>query len=127
MVCGCLTAWMVLTALCVILLLRLLGRSLTLGWNITMTKDFLAALMVEWHPPVLGSSSINKLGLDNGTYGNLLRAMKNLELGLDMSQEPVIAVIVIISFTVSIIFHTNLYSPSFCFSYRKLTIQQDVL
>ena len=46
MVCGYLTAQMILTALCVIVLLKH-HRSLTLQWNITKTKDFLAGLMVE--------------------------------------------------------------------------------
>ena len=37
-----------------------------------MTKDFLAGLTVEWHPLLLFySSSINKLGLNNGTFGKL--------------------------------------------------------
>ena len=53
MVCGCLTAQMILIALCVIMLLKWLGKLLTLQWNITMTKDFLAGLTVEWHPIVL--------------------------------------------------------------------------
>ena len=34
-----------------IMLLRWLKRLRTLHWNITMTKDFLAGLTVEWHPP----------------------------------------------------------------------------
>ena len=34
-----------------IMLLMWLKRLLTLRWNITMTKDFLAGLTVEWHPP----------------------------------------------------------------------------
>ena len=38
--------------------------------NITMTKDFLAGLTVEWHPLALESSSINGLGLNNGIFGN---------------------------------------------------------
>ena len=100
MVCGCLTAQMILTALYVIMLLKSLGNLLTLRWNSTMTKDFLAGLRVEWHPLVLRSSSINKLGLNNGTYGNLLRAPNNLELGPDISQRPFV-VIVIISFTIN--------------------------
>ena len=77
-----------------------------MAWKVTNTtmehyhdKDFLAGLTVEWQPFLLGSSSVNKLGLNNGTYGNLLQAPKNLELGLDISQEPVI-VIVIISFAI---------------------------
>ena len=50
-----------------------------------MTNDLLAGLMVKWHPFALKSSSINGLGLNNGTSGNLPRAPKNLELGLDIS------------------------------------------
>ena len=53
MVCGCLTAQMILIALCVIMLLKWRGKLLTLQWNITMTKDFLAGLTVKWHPIVL--------------------------------------------------------------------------
>ena len=59
--------------------------------------------------PVLESSSINRLGLINGTSGNLLRAPKNLGLRLDISQGPII-VIVIISF--AIINHIS-YKPVF--------------
>ena len=53
-------------------------------------KDSLAGLTAEWHLLVLELSSINRLGLNNGTSGNLLRAPKNLGLGLDISQEPII-------------------------------------
>ena len=53
------------------------------------------------------SFSINKLGLNNGTFGNLLQTPKNLELGPDISQRPVV-VIVTISF--AIISHI-LYMP----------------
>ena len=74
-----------------------------------MTKDFLGGLTVECL--ILKSSSINRLGLDNGTYGNLLRALKNLGLGLDISQGP-IAVIETISFT---IINHILYKPMFHF------------
>ena len=55
-----------------------------------MTKDFLGGLMLEWPPFVLESSSINTLGLNNGTSGNLLRAPKNLELELDILWGPVV-------------------------------------
>ena len=75
-------------------------RLLTLKWNITMTKDFLAGLTVQWHPLLLLEPSlINKLGLNNGTYGNLLPAPKNLGLRPDTLQGPVM-VIVTISFAV---------------------------
>ena len=58
-------------------------------------------------PPLLELSSINKLGLNNGTSGNLLPEQKNLKLGLDISQRPVV-IIVTISF--AIISHI-LYRP----------------
>ena len=51
-----------------------------------MTKDSLAGLMVKWHLLALKSFSINKLGLNNGTSENLLQVLKNLELGLDISE-----------------------------------------
>ena len=88
----------------------------------TMTKDFLAGLMVEWHPLLLLELSwINKLGLNNGTSGNLLPAPKNLGLRPDISQGPVV-VIVTTSFTISIIFYTGLCPTSFCYSHKKFTI-----
>ena len=65
-----------------------------------MTKDFLAGLTVQWHPLLLLKPSlINKLGLNNGTYGNLLPAPKNLGLRPDTLQGPVM-VIVTISFAI---------------------------
>ena len=61
-----------------------------------MTKDFLGGLTVECPlSPILESSSINRLGLNNGTSGNLLRAPKNLGLGLDIPQGPVIVIVTI--------------------------------
>ena len=77
MVCGYLTAQMILTALCVIVLLKY-HRSLTLQWNIAKTKDFLAGLTVEWHPLVLQSSSI-KIGPDQWDIQKL--AVSSIELG----------------------------------------------
>ena len=62
-------------------------------------KDSLASLMAKWHLLSLKSSSINELGLNNETSGNLLSTPKNLELGLDISQGPDI-VIVTISFVI---------------------------
>ena len=56
--------------------------------NTSMTKDSLAGFLVEWHLLPLKLSSINKLGLSYGTPGNLLEILKNLELGLDISQGP---------------------------------------
>ena len=82
-----------------------------------MTKDFLAGLRVKWHPLlILELSSINKLGLNYGTYKNLLQTPKNLKLGVDISQRPVM-VIVTISF--AIISHI-LYRPvsHFCYALR---------
>ena len=58
-----------------------------------MTKDFLADLMVEWHLLLLELSSINRVGLNNGTSGNLLPALKNLGLRLDISQGPVVFIV----------------------------------
>ena len=58
-----------------------------------MTKDFLAGLMMKWHPFTLKSSSINGLGLNNGTSGNLPQAPKNLELGMDILCGPVIGIV----------------------------------
>ena len=49
-------------------------------------KGLLGWLTVEWHPLILKSSLINRLGLNNGTSGNLLHPPKNLEFGLDISQ-----------------------------------------
>ena len=45
-------------------------------------------------PPslVLESSLINRLGLNNGTSGNLLQAPRNLGLGLDISQGPIVVI-----------------------------------
>ena len=60
-----------------------------------LTKDFLAGLTVEWHPLDIESSSINKLDLNNGTSENLLQVLQNLELGLDISQGPVIVIVTI--------------------------------
>ena len=58
-------------------------------------------------PALLELPWINTLSLNNGTFGNLLRTPKNLELGPDISQRPVV-VIVTISFAV--IGHTS-YKP----------------
>ena len=60
-----------------------------------MTKDSLAGLIAEWHLLALKLSSINELGLTNGTPGNLLQVLKNLELGLDISQRPVLVIVTI--------------------------------
>ena len=72
-------------------------------------KDSLAGLRVKYHLLALKSSLINRLGLNNGTSGNLLQAPKNLGLRLDISQVPII-IIVIISFP--IINHIS-YKPVF--------------
>ena len=76
-----------------------------------MTEDFLGGLTVQWPPVIFQLSSINRLGLNNGTSRNLLQAPKNLGLGLDISQGTIV-VIVIISF--AIIYHI-LYKPMFHF------------
>ena len=81
-----------------------LGKEQKTLWNITMTEDFLASLTMEWHPLILKSSSINRMSLNNETSENLLPAPKNLGLGPDISQGPV----VVISF--AIISHI-LYRP----------------
>ena len=60
-----------------------------------MTKDSLAGFLVEWHLLPLKLSSINKLGLSYGTPGNLLEILKNLELGLDISQRLVVVIVII--------------------------------
>ena len=72
-----------------------------------MTKDFLGGLMAEWPPFVLELSLINRLLLNNRTSGSLLQAVKNLGLGPDISQGPVV-VIAIISFA---LVNHNLYKP----------------
>ena len=95
----------------VIMLLKWHRRLLILQWSITMTEDFLGGLTVERTPLVLESSLINRLGLNNGTSGNLLQALRNLGLGLDISQGPVVAM-AIISF--AMINHI-LYKPVFHF------------
>ena len=92
-------------------------RLLTLRWNITMTKDFLADTLL-----LLKSSSINKLGLSYRHIEHMetLPAPKNLGLGPDISQGPVV-VIVITSFT---IISDILYKPVshfFCYSHKKFT------
>ena len=58
-------------------------------------KDSLAGLTAKWHFVTLKSSSINKLGLNNETSENLLQVLKNLKLGLDISQRPVIIIVII--------------------------------
>ena len=67
-------------------------------------------------PLILESFLINRLGLSNGTLGNLLQASRNLGLGLDISQGLVV-VIAIISF--AIINHI-LYKPVFHFLLLQL-------
>ena len=60
-----------------------------------MTKGSLAGLMAKWHLLALKSSSIYKLGLNNGTSENLLQVLKNLQIGLDISQRSVIVIVTI--------------------------------
>ena len=85
-----------------------------------MTKDTLAALTAEWHLIALKSSSINKLGLNNKTSGSMLQVLKNLELGLGISQEPVIVIVTIPSIIIIHILYKLVFP--FCYSHRKLTI-----
>ena len=83
-------------------------RLLALRWNITMIKDFLAGLTVEWHPLLLLElSSINKLGLNNGTFGNLLPELKNFRLRPDISQGSVVVIVTISSTIVSHILYRS--------------------
>ena len=73
-----------------------------------MTEDFLAGLMVEWQLLLDKQwSSINKLGLNNGTFGNLPPEPKNLRLRPDISQGSVVVIVTISSTIVSHI----LYRP----------------
>ena len=74
-----------------------------------MTKDSLAGLTAKWHLLALKSSSINKLGLNNGTSENLLQVLKNLELGLDISQRPVVVIVIILS--IIIIYFIQAFVP----------------
>ena len=74
-----------------------------------MTKDFLAGLTVKWHLVAFTSSSINELGLNNGTSENLLQVLKNLEPGPDISQGPVIVIVMIPS--IIIIYFVQAYVP----------------
>ena len=46
-------------------------------------------------PLNLESSSVNGLGLNNGTSGNLPQAPKNLELGMDISWGPAVVIVTI--------------------------------
>ena len=83
-------------------------RLLALRWNITMIKDFLAGLTVEWHPLLLLElSSINKLGLNNGTFGNLLPEPKNFRFRPDISQGSVVVIVTISSTIVSHILYRS--------------------
>ena len=74
-------------------------------------KGLLDGLTMEWPHLVLESFLINRLGLNNGTCGNLLKASRNLGLGLDISQGLIRA---IASISFAIINHI-LYKPVFHF------------
>ena len=80
MLCEYLTAQMILTTLCVTLLLKQHRRLLTPQWSITMTKDFLGGLTVEWPLLVLEPSLINRLGLNNGTFGTCCKHRRTWDL-----------------------------------------------
>ena len=88
----------------------------TLQWSVTMTKGFLGGLMLGGFlgGPVLESPLIKRLGLNNGTSGNLPRAPKNLELGLDISWGPAV-VIVTIPFVIIIHISYKLVFPFLLF------------
>ena len=97
MVRGCLTAQIILIALYVIMLLKWLGTLLTLRWNVTITKDFLAGLTMEWHPLRTRIVLDKQIGPEQWDLCKL--AVSTEELGLDISQESVV-VIIIISFAI---------------------------
>ena len=67
-------------------------------------QGFLGWLHGGMAPPTLESSLISRLGLNNGTSGNLPQAPKNLELGMDILRGPVI---VIVTITFVIIIHIS--------------------
>ena len=50
-----------------------------LRWNITMTKDFLAGLTVEWHPLILELCSINGLRPEQWDIWKLAVSTEELE------------------------------------------------
>ena len=77
-------------------------------------KDSLADLTANSQLFTLQLSSINKLGLNNETSENFLQILKNLKLGLGISQRPIV-VILTISFNQS--YFIRLGSPSFCYNY----------
>ena len=87
------------------------------AWKVTKStvehfhdKGLLGWLEGGIAPPGPESSSVNRLGLNNGISRNSLRAPKNLELGLDISQGPVV-VIVIIPFIIIIHISYRLMFP----------------
>ena len=96
MVCGYLTAQMILTTLCVI-------------WKVTdtMMEHYYDKRLLEWldrglAPPPPKIVLDKQSGSEQWAIWKLaasIRAPKNLELGPDISQEPVL-VIVTISFTI---------------------------
>ena len=64
----------------------------------TMTEHYHDKGLLPWldsgiAPLVLRSSSINRVGLNNGTSGNLLPPPKNLGLGPDISQGPIMVIV----------------------------------
>ena len=77
MVYGYLTAQMILTALCVIMLLKYHGRLLILQWSITMTEDLLDGLMVEC--PLRSSNHPDKqIGPEQGDIWKLVANTEEL-------------------------------------------------
>ena len=64
------------------------------AWKVTDTtmEHYHDKGLLGWHdggmaPLILESSLMNRLGLKNGTFGNLLQALRNLGLGSDISQD----------------------------------------
>ena len=64
------------------------------AWKVTDTtmEHYHDKGLLGWYdggmaPLILESSLMNRLGLKNGTFGNLLQALRNLGLGPDISQD----------------------------------------
>ena len=88
------------------------------AWDVTNTtmehyhdRGLLGWLDSGMAPLILELSLINRLGLNNGTSGNLLWTLKTLGFGPDFSQGPIVAT-AIISFTR---INHILYKPMFHF------------
>ena len=79
-------------------------------------KRLLGRLDGRMIPLILESPLINRLGLNKETSRNLLQTSKNLELGLGISQVPII-IMVTISFIIINHISYKLCPPSFCYNY----------